>query len=220
LLVLDQVGEGRVAALLSDQAWLWSRGFDGGGPDAELLRRVAHWLMKQPELEAESLTASVVNGEVQALRRTMAPAARPLTVTTPSGKQLAAQLTRTAPGLWSARVPADELGLYRLSDGVLTAVAAAGPLNPREVSDMRATDTILKPVTDATNGGALWLADGVPQVREVTPGRAAAGSNWIGIVRNNAYRVTQLEQKPLLPHWATLMILASTLLLAWRVEGR
>jgi len=220
LLVLDQVGEGRVAALLSDQAWLWSRGFDGGGPDAELLRRVAHWLMKQPELEAESLTVSVVNGEVQALRRTMAPSARTLTVTTPSGKQLTAGLTRSAPGLWSARVAADELGLYRLTDGILTAVAAAGPLNPREVSDMRATDTILKPITDATNGGALWLADGVPQVREVAPGASAAGSNWIGIVRNNAYRVTQMEQKPLLPHWATLLILASALLLAWRVEGR
>jgi len=220
LLVLDEVGEGRVAALLSDQAWLWSRGFEGGGPDAELLRRVAHWLMKQPELEAESLTASVVNGEVQALRRTMAPAARPLTVTAPSGKEIKADLTRTAPGQWAARVPADELGLYRLSDGVLTAVAAAGPLNPREVADMRATDAVLKPVTDATRGGALWLADGVPQVREVAPGATAAGSNWIGIVRNNAYRVTQLEQRPLLPQWATLLILAGALLLAWRVEGR
>ena len=220
LLVLNQVDEGRVAALLSDQAWLWSRGFEGGGPDAELLRRVAHWLMKQPDLEAESLTASVINGEVQALRRTMAPAARPLTVTTPSGKEIPAALTRIGPGQWSARVPADELGLYRLSDGALTAVAAAGPLNPREVSDMRATDAILKPTAEATKGGVLWLADGVPQVREVSPGATASGSNWIGIVRNNAYRVTQLEQKPLLPQWATLLVLASLLLLAWRVEGR
>ena len=59
LLVLDQVGKGRVAELLSDQTWLWARGFEGGGPQAELLRRLAHWLMKEPELEEESLSASV-----------------------------------------------------------------------------------------------------------------------------------------------------------------
>ena len=102
----------------------------------------------------------------------------------------------------------------------MTAVAAVGPLNPREVADIRATDAILKPLSEATEGGARWLADGIPQVREVAPGATASGSNWIGIVRNNAYRVTQLEQKPLLPQWATLLILASALLLAWRVEGR
>ena len=220
LLVLDEISKGRVASLLSDQAWLWSRGFEGGGPDAELLRRVAHWLMKQPELEAESLAASVVNGEIQMRRRTMAPAARPVTVTTPSGKQVTAELTRTSPGLWSGRVPAQELGLYRLADGILTAVAAAGPLNPREVADMRASEEILKPLSEATEGGVHWLADGIPQVRQVSAGANASGANWIGMVRNNAYRVTQLEQKPLLPQWATLLILASALLLAWRIEGR
>jgi hypothetical protein len=214
------VEKGRVAALLSDQAWLWSRGFDGGGPDAELLRRIAHWLMKQPELEAESLTTTVTNGEIHIARRTMAPAARPITVTTPSGKTVTSELAKASPGLWNGRVAADELGLYRLTDGVLTAVAAVGPLNPREVSDMRATDAILKPLAEASEGGTHWLADGVPQVREVAPGANASGSDWIGIVRNNAYRVTQLEQKPLLPLWATLLILSGALLLAWRVEGR
>ncbi|MBV9548228.1 MAG: hypothetical protein JO256_00980 [Alphaproteobacteria bacterium] len=220
LLVLDQVGKGRVAALLSDQAWLWARGFEGGGPDAELLRRLAHWLMKQPELEAESLSASVVNGEVQIARRTMAPAARPVSVTTPSGKTLTADLSKSAPGMWTGRVPATELGLYRLNDGQLAAVAAAGPLNPREVSDMRATDEVLKPLADATGGSVHWLADGMPQVRQVNSDSAAYGSNWLGMVRNNAYRVTSLTQKPLLPQWATLLILAGVLLLAWRVEGR
>jgi uncharacterized membrane protein len=220
LLVLDQVGKGRVAALLSDQAWLWSRGFEGGGPDAELLRRVAHWLMKQPELEAESLTASVVNGEIHIARRTMAAAARPVTVTTPSGRQQTVILTKGAPGLWNGHVAAAELGLYRLTDGQLSAVAAAGPLNPREVADMRATDAVLKPLADASGGSVHWLADGMPQLRQVDADSSASGAGWIGLVRNNAYRVTQLTQKPLLPQWATLLILAAVLLLAWRVEGR
>ena len=72
LLVLDQVKKGRVAEILSDQTWLWARGFEGGGPQAELLRRLAHWLMKEPELEAESLSAAVADGEIVVTRRTMA----------------------------------------------------------------------------------------------------------------------------------------------------
>ena len=220
LLVLDQAGKGRVAVLLSDQAWLWSRGFEGGGPDAELLRRLAHWLMKQPELEAESLSATVVNGEVQISRRTMAPAARPLTITAPSGKTSSITLTKSAPGIWNARVPVEELGLYKISDGVLSAVAAAGPLNPKEVADMRATDTVLRPLADASGGSVHWLANGVPNVRRVDADAPSFGSNWIGLRRNNAYRVTQLDQRPLLPQWLTLLILGAVLLLAWRVEGR
>ena len=53
--MLDRQGEGRVAMLGSDHAWLWSRGFEGGGPQLELLRRLAHWLMQEPELEEEVL---------------------------------------------------------------------------------------------------------------------------------------------------------------------
>jgi hypothetical protein len=162
----------------------------------------------------------VVNGEIHIARRTMAAAARPVTVTTPSGKQETVALTKGTPGLWNGHVAAGELGLYRLTDGQLSAVVAAGPLNPREVADMRATDAVLKPLAEASGGSVHWLADGTPQVRQVDADSSAYGSNWIGLVRNNAYRVTSLAQKPLLPQWATLLILAGVLLLAWRIEGR
>ena len=76
LLVLDRVGKGRVAEFLSDQEWLWARGFEGGGPQAELLRRLAHWLMKEPELEEERLSASIINGQIAIERHTMADAAK------------------------------------------------------------------------------------------------------------------------------------------------
>ena len=220
LLVLDNVGKGRVAELLSDQGWLWARGFEGGGPEAELLRRLAHWLMKEPELEEERLSASIRGGEISIERRTMADDAGPVTLIFPSGRRQSVALAKAAPGLWRAGVKADELGLYRLNDAALSAVAAAGPLNPKEVADMRATDSILKPFADASGGSVHWLADGVPQVRRVGPGATAAGENWIGLRANGAYRITAVEQRPLLPVWAALFLLLATLLLAWRMEGR
>jgi hypothetical protein len=220
LLVLDKVKQGRVAELLSDHAWLWARGFEGGGPQAELLRRLAHWLMKEPELEEERLAATIAEGTIRIERRTMADSAKPVRLSYPSGKKLNLTLGKVEPGLWRATAKADELGLYRLTDGTLTAVAAAGPLNPKEVADMRATDRILAPIAEASGGSVHWLVDGVPEVRRVGASGTAAGSNWIGLRANGAYRVASVEQQPLLPAWASLLFLLGTLLLAWRVEGR
>jgi hypothetical protein len=220
LLILDNVGKGRVAELLSDQPWLWARGFEGGGPQAELLRRLAHWLMKEPELEEERLSASIAGGQITIERRTMADTPLPVTLTFPSGKRQTITLTKTAPGLWRATLKADELGLYRLNDGKLSAVAAAGPLNPKEVADMRATASILQPVAQQTDGSVRWLSDGVPAIRRVGANATASGDNWIGLRSNGAYRVSAVEQQSLLPPWAALLLLLGTLLLAWRMEGR
>jgi hypothetical protein len=220
LLVLDQVGKGRVAELMSEQTWLWARGFEGGGPQAELLRRLAHWLMKEPELEAESLTADIVGGDIAITRHTMAKTTPPVNLTMPSGSKQVLVLKKAEPGVWRAAAKAGELGLYRATDGILSTVAAAGPLNPKEVADMRATDEVLKPDAEATGGSVRWLADGLPRIRRVDPGDDASGTDWIGLNANGAYRVTALEQQKLLPQWLALLLIVGALLLAWRLEGR
>ncbi len=220
LLVLDRIGKGRIAELMSDQTWLWARGFEGGGPQAELLRRLAHWLMKEPELEEENLSAAIVGDRIQLTRRTMAAETPPVTLTMPSGKTVTLPLTRVEPGIWRADTRAGELGLYRATDGILSTVTAAGPLNPKEVADMRATDEVLKPDAGASGGSVHWLEDGMPQIRRVGVGDTASGSGWIGLRANGAYRVTALEQEKLLPQWLALLLIVGALLLAWKLEGR
>ena len=220
LLVLDHVGKGRVAELLSDQPWLWARGFEGGGPQAELLRRLAHWLMKEPELEEERLSANIADGKIVVERRSMAQDVAPVSLTLPSGKKSQLTLKKVEPGVWRAAADADELGLYRLTDGKLTAVAAAGPLNPKEVADMRATDAILDAPAQATGGSVHWLVDGLPGIRRVTPNSRTFGSDWIGLRANGAYRVTSVEQQALLPPWLALVLLVGAVLFGWRMEGR
>jgi hypothetical protein len=220
LLVLDRVQKGRVAQLLSDQIWLWARGFENGGPQAELLRRLAHWLMKEPELEEERLMAEVAGGELRITRQTMSDKAADVNIISPTGKTSKVTLALTSPGRFTAHVKADELGLYRMNDGTLNAVAAAGPLNPREVADMRATDEILKPYAVATHGGIQWLSDGVPDLRTVNQGASTeAGSGWFGIERRGAYRVTSVDSEELLPPWLALLLVLGTVLFAWRRES-
>jgi hypothetical protein len=221
LLVLDRVGKGRVAEILSDQGWLWARGFEGGGPQAELLRRLAHWLMKEPELEDERLSARIENGAIQIERQTLAAAAKPVTITYPSGQRKTIPLTESEPGLWHAAAKAGELGLYRATDGILSAVTASGPLNPKEFADVRATAAVLDPIARATGGSVHWLADrGIPNIRRVRASDPASGDDWIGLRANGAYRVTEVEQEPLLPIWVWLLLVIGSLLFAWRMEGQ
>jgi hypothetical protein len=141
-------------------------------------------------------------------------------MTTPSGTHATIALSRVEAGTWRGTRKVGELGLYRLTDGTLSAVTAAGPLNPKEVADMRATADILEPLAKSTGGSIHWLTDGMVSLHRVAPAQTAYGSNWIGLRRNNAYRVTALEQEPLLPAWAALLLVVGSLFLAWKIEGR
>jgi len=224
LLVLDQEGKGRVAMLLSDQIWLWSRGHDGGGPQGELLRRVAHWLMKEPDLEAEALTARIADGRLMIERRSTNPAPpAPVTVTAPDGKKTTQALSPAAPGRAVADVPAPRPGVWQVSDGTRTVEAAAGAANPLEIEDLRATATRLGSLARTSGGGVHWLgtaaAASVPELRRTEPDRAASGDGWMGLQRRHDYVVTGVTSFPLLPAWVALPLLLGLLLLAWRREG-
>jgi hypothetical protein len=226
LVVLDRVGEGRVAQLLSDHLWLWNRGIDGGGPQPELVRRVAHWLMKEPDLEEEALRATAVGGRIEVTRRTLATSFPKVTMTAPGtppagGAARTLEFRQIAPGLGQAVIDVDKPGLYRFDDGTLRTVAAVGSPDPLEFSDVRATDAKLRPLAEASNGTVLWLADQAePDIRSVRPGRAAGGSDWVGLRRNEGYSVAGIEQTPLLPGIVVALAFLMAIGSAWWREGR
>jgi hypothetical protein len=220
LLVLSRQGEGRVAQLLSDQGWLWARGYEGGGPQTELLRRLAHWLMKEPDLEEEALSGRQTGKDMLIERRTMADTAEPVTVTLPSGKTEKLDLREVSPGRFQAAIPVSEAGLYRLSDGKLIAVAAAGSADAREMSSLVATTSVLAPVAAATGGGLHWLEDGMPRAVKVDAGRPMSGTGWIGFRANHAYRVTSVADTPLFSTLLSLAVLLMAFGALWYREGR
>jgi hypothetical protein len=220
LLVLDRQGEGRVAMLASDQAWLWSRGFEGGGPQAELLRRLAHWLMKEPELEEEVLSGARSEGELVISRRTLAETVGPTAVTSPSGATARVEMTEVAPGRWDGRIEAEENGVWRLENGELAAVAVIGPRAPREFADPVSTGDVLAPLAAATQGGVKRIEEGVPDVRMVREDRVAEGRGWIGLADREAYQLRDIRQVSLAPGWLMLLLAGGFAFAAWRAEGR
>jgi len=227
LLILDRVGKGRSALLLSDQIWLWSRGHQGGGPQAELLRRIAHWLMQEPELEENALTAKVAAGRLTIERRSTDPAPPgDAKVVDPDGHTRNVPLTVESPGRDTASLPATTPGVWQVSNGDLTAYAAAGAANPLELSDLRATATLVGELVRESGGGVHWLDTGkpgaapdVPELRRTEPDSVASGGSWIGLQRRHDHIVTGITGLALLPAWAALPLMLGLLILAWRREG-
>jgi hypothetical protein len=221
LLVLNRVDEGRVAVLASDHAWLWGRGYEGGGPQLELLRRLAHWMLKEPELEEEALTATTTGQELTVRRRSIAEEPPgDLTITGPDGAVVVLPMPEVSPGRYELVWQAPMMGLYRLEQGELTRVVAVGPSAPREFVETIATGAVLEPVVTPTNGGILRLEEGVPDIRAVREGRPAAGRGWVGITPRGAYVTQDLTIAPLLPGWVWLLLAAGLAIAAWLIEGR
>ena len=220
LLVLNRVGDGRVALLTSDQSWLWDRGVEGGGPQLELLRRLAHWMMKEPELEEEALWAEVTGQSIRIIRRTLDDAVGTVMVTAPDGSEVQMSLTQTAPGRFETSFDAIEMGLYRIREGDQETVIAAGPAAPKEFEETIATDAVIAPLIEASGGGTQRMEDGTFDVRPVRAGRVAAGNGWIGITPRGAYRTAEVAVFPLVPAWLFLMLAALLILAAWLREGR
>ncbi|CAN5307521.1 hypothetical protein BH10PSE7_BH10PSE7_20660 [soil metagenome] len=222
LLVLSREDEGRIALLLSDHGWLWARGFEGGGPQTELLRRLAHWLMKEPDLEEEHLTGGQDKNQLVVERRTMADQAEAVTVTLPSGETRQVTLSQASPGLWRGRLDVKEPGIYQLHDSKFAAAVAIGSGDPKESADPLATAALMKPATDATGGGTQWLEDydTLPRIAMADAGRQMAGSGWLALKANDAHRVRAVTEIPLFASLISLGVMLLAFGGMWYREGR
>jgi hypothetical protein len=224
LVVLSREGEGRVALVLSDQIWLWSRGYEGGGPHIDLLRRLSHWLMKQPDLEEEALRLLVHGRELMVQRQTMAETVSPVILTSPTGATRNLTLDEAQPGVWRKAVESSELGLWRATDGKLTALVNVGPANPREFAEVTSTTAVMAPLANATGGDSRRLADGpnllVPRIVGVRSGDTFKGDDWIGLKIRDASVVRGIGVLPMFAGLLGLLLLVGSLALTWAREGR
>ena len=224
LLLLSRFGEGRVALLLSDHIWLWARGYEGGGPHLDLLRRMSHWLMKQPDLDEEALRLQIQGKDLVVVRQTMADTVPPVIVTSPSGTTKEMTLTPGDPGEWRATLPANELGLWQATDGTLKALINVGPTNPKEFSEVTSTTEMLKPLAQATGGDARRVVDGsgldMPRIVPVRASGIYRGDGWLGVKMRDASVVKGVGVLPMFAGLIGLLLLLGAFAATWVREGR
>jgi hypothetical protein len=224
LLLLSRFGEGRVALFLTDHIWLWARGYEGGGPHLDLLRRTSHWLMKQPDLDEEALRLQVQGHDLVVLRQTMADSVAPVTVTSPTGATRELTLSASEPGTWRSTIAANELGLWQATDGTLKALINVGPTNPKEFSEVTSTTEMLKPLAQATGGDARRVTDGssldMPRIVPVRASSIFHGDGWMGVKMRDASVVRGVGVLPLFAGLIGLLLLLGAFAATWLREGR
>jgi uncharacterized membrane protein len=224
LLVLNRVEKGRIAMLLSDHAWVWARGMGEGGPYIDLLRRLSHWLMKEPELDEEALRLSVRGRQLTLERQTLSERTRDLRLIGPDGEERVLTPAEEEPGLWRVRVTAQRNGIHRLTDGERVAFANVGPANPREFRDVTSTTDILQPLLEQGGGGARRLDAGggfqVPRIVDIRSGSRFSGNDFIGLRPNEAFVVKGADLTPLALGGLGLLALLAGIILPWLREGR
>jgi hypothetical protein len=224
LLLLDRKGEGRVGMLLSDQGWLWARGFEGGGPHVALYRRIAHWLMKEPELEEERLVANGRGMTLDVVRQTMQDDPGPATVISPSGKAITLPLTQSQPGVFTGSAEVPEIGLYQVGNGDLSALAHVGPVNAPEFADTISTEDVLRPPAEASGGSVRRIASltgiSLPGIVPVRGSANAAGNDWIGLRTTDDSVLKSVSRVPLFGGFFGLGLLLLAMGSMWYREGR
>lgn len=224
LLVLNHVGKGRVAQFLSDQFWLWAHNYNGGGPQAELLRRVAHWLVFEPELDETALRAKALlsdkGWQMTISKQSVKDASDVVTMTDPQSQTSTVTLQEgRETGVLTATVDGKTLGLYHLQDDEQDINVMVGATDVPEFGEMRGTAEILTPIATASHGSVNWIDGGIPEIRSVGSGSAMSGWNWIGLRHNDQYRVTGSKAYPLWPAGLAIAMLLAAFMLGWWREG-
>lgn len=225
LLLLAREQKGRVALFLSDHAWLWARGFRDGGPHLDLLRRLGHWLMKEPDLEEEALRASARGRNIEIERQTLGDNPAPAIITAPDGSVRTVPFEAGRPGLFVARTAASEFGLHKITTENLTAFASVGPENPRELMEVVSDPGKLQGLAEATGGSSRRIGQEtgsgvtIPRIVPVRSGRQFAGADWIGLRISDSGIVRGVSISPLFVGLIGLAILFGALVAGWIGES-
>lgn len=225
LLVLDEYEEGRVGLMLSDHGWLWARGFEGGGPHVNLYRRLAHWLMKEPDLEAEALTAEPDGQTLKVTRQTMADAADPVTIIAPDGQEIILELQKTDEGLFEGSYETGQIGLFEISDATQSTLSHIGPIDAPEFRDMISTTGILEPYLNEARGDTRRLLNNngdisVPNILPIRSNVETAGRDWIGFKMTQETELRGINRQGIFAGFLGLALLLLAFSAMWYREGK
>ena len=170
------------------------------------------------------LRLSVQGKQLLVRRQTMAESVDDVTLTNPSGATQTLTLKPSEPGVWQGSIDANELGLWRATDGKLTALINVGPANPREFTEVTSTTEVMSPLANATGGDARRLVDrnslNMPRVLAVRSADTFKGDDWIGVKMRDASVVRGIGVLPVFAGLIGLLLLIGSLAATWMREGR
>lgn len=223
LLVLNRIGQGRVAQILSDQSWVWTRSDSNKGPQADLLRRLVHWLMKEPDLEENELSAKFENNTLIIRKNSLIPDLNSVKIISPSNETDIIDLEDIGSGQQIAKIPEPEPGIWKLSSGNSNISVIIGNYNSAEFNDVRATDKSIELLAESTLGSIKWInteRNTSLKINHIEKNKITNNNKNIKLYKNEQFFVQSMDQIPLAPWYLALILSIVLLFLSWYRESR
>ena len=222
LLVLNRVGQGRVAQILSDQSWVWTKSGANKGPQADLLRRLVHWLMKEPELEENELSAKIDNDTILVTKNSLNLDKKPIISTSPDNIKEEIVLEDIGRGKQIGKILSPQEGTWKFSSGNSQISLIVGNSNSSEYLDVRTTDNIVKPIVSYTSGSINWINNekNIPKIKQIQKNKLTDNSKNIQLIKNEKYYVKNIQQSSLTPWYFVLIFSLILLFLSWYRETK
>ena len=223
LLVLNRIGQGRVAQILSDQSWVWTKSNLNKGPQADLLRRLVHWLMKEPDLEENELSAKFENNSLFITRNSLIPDEKPIIVINPKNQQSILELQDLGNGKQIAQILEPISGIWKLQSGNSTVSIIIGNYNSTEYLDVRATELKIDKLIEINSGSINWINEKnnnfIPLINYKTK-KQLKNNNNINLHKNEQFYIKSIDQIPLSPWYFTLILSILLLFISWYKEAK
>jgi hypothetical protein len=222
LLLVRRVEKGRIASMTSDQFWLWSRGYEGGGPTVEWLRRLTHWLMQEPELDERQIRLRENSRDTIIIERWLyEDAEKNVTLTTPEGEVIPITLTANDEAtMLSATLPKGKPGLYRLKEGATIKTIPLGPFDSKEYQDMTTSDALFTHWQETRRKGYGAVHKNVSALSLSLSTEGGGKNGQIIMQDRGAKDVTAEQLLPLLPPLLTVFLGLFVLAGLWFLETK
>lgn len=222
LILIGDEEKGRIIHLTSDQIWLWARGYKQGGPYIDLMRKMIHWLLKEPSLEEGQIELSLA-GEYITVTRYINPDDAPLLYTDPEGTEKPLKLSKTAKRTYTAQVPADKNGLYSFYSGNNRAYIINGAYDTQEQTFMISNAQSMEKIVQQSGGKQVFADDmsGL-KISAMNPEyvRNYHSFNNIGLRQSQFTETLNVNYAPLFPAWAYLLTFVGIICFAWYRESK
>jgi uncharacterized membrane protein len=222
LLLIGEKDNGRIIHLTSDQIWLWARQYQQGGPYIDLMRKMIHWLLKEPSLEEGQIELSLDQDEI-AVARYINPAGETLKYTDPDGIEKPLPLKQGRDKIFHARIDASKQGLYSFSAGKNTAYIIAGAYDTLEQTNLIRSTEIIQPALSQTGGGSFEadkLSDTQFKVKKGTSAARFSSPRTMAFKESKYAEISKIDFTPTLPLWFYLLIFAALNVYIWQRESK
>ena len=114
LLVVDNVGKGRVAQILSDESWIWQKSLNDKGPLIELMRNTIQWLLKNPKLEENLISFYQSDNLIKVRLNSLASGDISAKIISPNQRSINLKLKDNGNGIYEGEFKPKERGKFQI----------------------------------------------------------------------------------------------------------